>query len=158
MRSLVMSTVLLVFAVGPLLGQDPAVRRRLQQQVVERFMTNYRVQVALTEEQYVRFQEVTQRSFRARAEFEQRERRIWVALQGQMRPGVAADPDSLNTLMDALIQVQADRVEQARTEQAEYAEFLTPVQRAQLTLSWRRLQGQIEQVRQRMRGRRPPGM
>ncbi len=75
-----------------------------------------------------------------------------------MRPGVAADPDSLNTLMDALIQVQADRVEQARTEQAEYAEFLTPVQRAQLTLSWRRLQGQIEQVRQRMRGRRPPGM
>ena len=79
-----------------------------------------------------------------------------MALQGQMRPGVAADADSLEVLMEALIAVQQERVDQARADMERYSEFLDPVQQAQLMLSLRRLQFQIEGARMRQRG--PPGM
>jgi hypothetical protein len=86
------------------------------------------------------------------------ERDLWVALEGQMRPGVAADADSVDALIDGILAVQERRTAQARAEQEEYADFLSPVQRAQLTLSWRRFQMQIDRVRgmgQQQQQRRP---
>jgi hypothetical protein len=68
-----------------------------------------------------------------------------------MRPGVAAAPDSVTWLLDGLLQLQADRVDLARREQAQLAEFLTPVQRAQLVLALTRLENQIEQITQQRR-------
>ena len=85
-----------------------------------------------------------------------RERQLWMALQAQMRPGVAADEDSLRTMMAALIEIQQEHVDEAREEMATAAEFLTPVQQAQLMLAVRRLQSQIEGARGRHRGQ--PGM
>jgi hypothetical protein len=143
-------TVILLLAAGTstLSAQNPQVRQqRLRQQVVERFMQNLRTQAGLTEDQHERLQEVTRQSFLDRAELLAQERAIWGALEGQMRPGVAADGDSLARLIDAVIDAQGARIEQARAEQRELAEFLTPVQRAQFTLAWRRLQMQIERAR-----------
>jgi hypothetical protein len=147
MRILVLITSGLVALTAPLTGQNPQMRRQLQQQVVERFMENVRVQAGLSDEQMERVREVARRSFEDRQALAERERETWRALDGQMRPGVAADADSLEALMDQLLAIQDERVEQARQEQAAYAEFLTPVQRAQLTLAWHRLQVQIERVR-----------
>jgi hypothetical protein len=146
MRALILMACAVSLA-APLAGQNPQLRRQLQQQVVERFMENVRVQAGLSEEQMERVREVARQSFEDRQALAERERDTWRALEGQMRPGVAADADSLGALMDQLLTIQEERVAQARQEQATYAEFLTPVQRAQLTIAWHRLHMQIERIR-----------
>jgi hypothetical protein len=154
---MVLAVALAGAAGAPLYGQVPMERRRqLQQEVMERFMQNIRSQARLTDEQLGQFQEVARRSVEAREQLRRRETQLWIGLEGQMRPGVAADQDSVNMLLEALVELQVERVEQARREQAAYAEFLSPVQRAQVTLAWRRLQMQIERVRRRMPARRRP--
>ena len=147
MRTLLLGIAMTTLAAGPLLAQNPPRRQQLQQQVVQRFMTNYRAQAGLNDEQFTRFQEVIQYSFQLRTESLQQERQLWMALEGQMRPGVAADADSLEALMNVIIDIQQQRVDQSRAELERYASFLDPVQRAQLTIAWRRLQMQIEGVR-----------
>jgi hypothetical protein len=57
----------------------------------------------------------------------------------------------VSALLDALETVQADRLARLRNEQGEFREFLSSVQRAQLVLSFARLERQIEDlIRQRM--------
>ncbi len=132
-------------------------RQALQEQVMERLLQNTRVQAGLTDEQFEEFREIATRSTGARNEIQMRERALWRALEGQMRPGVAADADSVVKLIDALVGTPAQLVAQARTEQEEYAAFLSPVQRAQLMLAMRRFQGTIQQIMQRrMRERGGP--
>ena len=150
MRSLIALVMLLALA-GPLSAQGRPNPERLREQVVARFIENFRNQAGLTDEQFAQFQTITRRSWQARRELEQRQRQVLQALEGQMRPGVAANPDSVATLIDTLIEIQAGQVARARTDQADYAAFLNPVQRAQLVLSFTRLERQIEQiVRRRM--------
>jgi len=147
MRTLLLGIATTMLAAAPLLAQNPPRRQQLQQQVVQRFLANYRSQAGLNDEQFLRLQDVLRASFEQRTQSLQRERDLWLALEGQMRPGVAADSDSLSGLMNAIIEIQQERVDQARAELEEYAAFLNPVQCAQLTLAWRRLQLQIEGVR-----------
>ncbi len=160
MRILVLSLMLMSGIATPslLAGQNRDVRRdRLQEEVIRRFMENYRSQAGLDDEQYTRFRDVAQQAFEARNAFNRRERTVWRALEGQMRPGVAADPDSVTQLLDTLVDLQGERVARVRAEQEEFATFLSPVQRAQLTLALRRLQNQIERVlQQRLQGRDLP--
>ena len=152
-RGFVAIAMFLTVSVGSLAAQNPQQRHQLQQRVMERLMQNFRAQAGLTEEQFSRFQEVAARSTSARQQSQMRERELWQALERQLRPGIAADGDSVSGLLDGLIRIQADRVEQARADQAAYAEFLTPVQRAQLTVMTRRLQQNIESI---IRRRGPP--
>jgi hypothetical protein len=159
MRILVVATAMAALTVTAVSAQQPARRQRqLQQQVVQRLMQNFRAQAGLTDQEYERFRDVITSSFTQRAEIQLRERSLWVALDGQMRPGVAADADSLTAIMDALIDVQSELVELQRQDQQQYAEFLTAVQRAQLMLTTRRLQNNIQGIMQR-RGQPviPPG-
>jgi hypothetical protein len=60
--------------------------------------------------------------------------------------------------LDTLVDLQGERIARVRAEQEEFATFLSPVQRAQLTLALRRLQNQIERVllQQRLQGRDLP--
>lgn len=137
-------------------GQQPPAAQRLREQVVQRFLEAYQAQASLTAEQREKFLEVFRRSVQRREELQRRQRELWQALEGQMRPGIAADPDSVSKLMDAIFAANAALLEQARSEQREYAAFLTPVQRAQLFILWERFQRQIEQVRRRMMPPRQP--
>ena len=153
MRTILLISASAMLAMQPLAAQEPAGRRQqLQQEVMRRFVENYRVQAGLDDEQFARFAEATRHSMERRTEALQRERQLWMALQAQMRPGVAADEDSLRTMMAALIDIQQEHVDEAREEMATAAEFLTPVQQAQLMLAVRRLQSQIEGARGRHRG------
>jgi hypothetical protein len=144
---------------APALAQRPDMPpERLRQEIMQRFTTNYRQAAGLTDEQFQQFREVTEQAFGERAQLQQRERDLWQALEGQMRPGIAADADSLTALMAALFDVQAEHVERSRAAQGAYAAFLSPVQQAQLMLAMRRFMFQIEGVRRRMmqqQGRRP---
>ncbi len=153
--------VLLVFAAVPVVAQQPprAQEEALRQQVMERFLQNYRNQAGLTEEQFQRFTDITLRAFRERRQFEVRQRQLMRALEGQLRPGVAADQDSLLVLLDAMTQTRQALVDLGTRDLEEYATFLDPVQQAQLIVSLERFQQQIENlIRRRAQQRRPQGL
>jgi hypothetical protein len=125
---------------------------------MQRYMLNYKQQAGLSEDQFQKFTEMTGRTFSKRTELREQERTLWQALEEQMRPGVAADTDSLTLLMDEIVEVQAQIAEEERENQKELEKFLTPVQRAQLMLSQRRLQLNIEEImRQRQQERQQGG-
>jgi hypothetical protein len=149
MRTLALVSLLLAFAAPALAQGGPPGPDRLREQVMQRFIENYRVQAGLTDQQFSRFQEAVRRSWDQRRNFQDRERALLQGLEAQMRPGVAANQDSVSRLLDGLVQLQANRADQSRKEQAEFAEFLNPVQRAQLVLAFARLERQIEQLLQR---------
>jgi hypothetical protein len=157
MRSLKLAALLMLFFVPVLAAQQGQIRQRqmLQQEVMQRFMTNYRAQAGLSDEQFEQLRQVVTESTQRRRDIELHERELWRAIEGQMRPGIAADVDSLNRLMDSLIAAQQELVDLARRDRERYAEFLTPVQQAQLLLARRRLQNNIESVMRRRQG--PPG-
>ena len=153
--------VLLVCVAAPAVAQQPqpAQEEALRRQVMERFMENYRNQAGLTPEQFDRFTEIALRSFRERRQLELRQRQLVRALEGQLRPGVAADQDSLIVLLDAMTQARQELVNLGRRDLEEYATFLDPVQRAQLIVSLERFQQQIENlIRRRAQQRRPQGL
>jgi hypothetical protein len=128
---------------------------RLREQVVQRFMENYRAQSGLSDEQFAQVQSILRRSWETRQSFQQRERQLLRGLEREMRPGVAADADSVTRLLDGLLQVQTERVDFLRREQDEFARALTPVQRAQLVLALVRLENLIEQAGERRGAVRP---
>ena len=154
-------TLGLVLLASPLWAQQrpPAPgAEALRQQVMQRFLETYRNQAGLTPDQDRRFREVFRRSLDQRRDLQRREQEMWRALEGQMRPGLAANPDSVTRLLDAVMAQRAALVEQARSEQREYAQFLTPVQRGQLVLMVERFQQQVEGiVRRRMEMQGRPG-
>lgn len=150
---------LVLLLAAPLGAQDQATQRqRLMSQIAERFMENYRQQAGLTPDQYQKFRAVAQRSFEQRRERQEKEQSLWRALEGQMRPGIAANPDSASKLLDGIVAVRAAAVDQLRADHRDYATFLTPVQRAQLFLQIERLQRNVEDmIRRRLEGRGMPG-
>jgi hypothetical protein len=157
MRTLSLVLLTMVVCFGGADAQDPSVtqRRLLQRQVLERLLQNGRVQAGLDDQQFERYQEIARRSIAGRNEIQRQERELWRALEGQMRPGVAADEDSVTTLIDMVMAIPEQRLELARLEQEQYSQFLTPVQRAQLVLLHRRFETNIQQIMQRRRPSRP---
>jgi hypothetical protein len=91
MRAFMMVLLVGVFGAVPLASQqgrqDP---ERMREMVVQRFMENFRSQAGLTEEQFGRLQQSLGRTFQRRQELQHREQEVLQALQGQLRPGVAA--------------------------------------------------------------------
>lgn len=140
--------IVLVLA-APLAAQQqtPVARRQvLEGRIVDQFFENYRRLAGLTPEQYTRFRAVATRSFQQRRERQQRERERWFALEGQMRPGVAANPDSVSKLLDGIVALRVAQVEQLKADDKEFATFLSPVQRAQLFLATERFQQNIQEL------------
>ena len=77
--------------------------------------------------------------------------------RGQLRPGVAAVPDSVARLTDDLVEIRVRYAQSFREEQAELSKYLDPVQRARVTLLRERLTNRAREfhgpLRPRFRGR-----
>jgi hypothetical protein len=78
---------------------------------------------------------------------EEQERRLRQAMAFQLRPGIAADQDSVAKLTDALINVKGAYLQAYRDEMKALSAFLTPVQRAQYFVLRERLLNLAQQVR-----------
>lgn len=134
-------------------------REELQRRIVEMFVGNYREQAGLSEEQFTRFQEEIQEAFQWRREHQRSERELWQALEDQLRPGVAANPDSLTQLMGAITDSRIQLQQRVLAELEGYSDFLNPVQRALLMVEWERFQRRIDRIRMGREGMgRGPGM
>jgi len=91
-----------------------------------------------------------------RRKMEARERDLRVALTGQLRPGVAANEDSVARLTKALVDLRVDYANTWRDEMNALS-YLTPVQRAQLYVMRDRLLQRVQEIRDERGGwrRRP---
>ncbi len=161
MRKVILG-VLLILVAGPLTAQDqgPLARESLRRQVLERFMQNFMQQAGLADEERAQFQQMSQRHFRERAQQDQHRRQLVRALDEQMRPGVAANPDSVSALLESLVVLGEEMAAAVRAQQEEYATFLTPVQRGLFMIHYERFQRQVQSVQRRQiprRGNRPGG-
>jgi LTXXQ motif family protein len=84
-----------------------------------------------------------------RRELEARQRDLRRALGGELRPGIAATPDSIARLTDELLDVRVRYAESFREEQRELARYLDPVQRAKLMVLRDRLTNRAQEFRRR---------
>jgi Spy/CpxP family protein refolding chaperone len=135
-------------------------REALRQMVIERFVQTFHDQAGLTADQDQKFRDVFRRAMQQRQDAQEHEQELWRALEAQMRPGVAANADSVNKLLDGVVAARAAQVDLLRTENQQMAQFLSPVQRAQFAIMWEHFQQQVQDImrrRMQMRGGQPGG-
>src|SRR5207245_5912047 len=88
-----------------------------------------------------------------RVDLAQGQRAINEGLRGQLRPGVAANSDSVRKLMDARDRNRATLAEIDRNENREVSGYLTPVQQARYQMMREQLRRRIQEIREQRRRR-----
>ena len=149
--------VALLVSAGPALAQDTGDdspdATQIRQQIETRFGQQIQATMGLTDEQAVKLRATFNKYGPQRRALEAEERSIKRALQGQLRPGIAANSDTVARLVDHLL---ANKVKYAQSfvdEDKEMAKYLTPVQRAQFQVMRERLMARIEEIRQQRQQR-----
>ena len=137
--------------------QDRPTREQLMRQIEQRFMARATESMGLDAEQAERLRSTVTHYAVERRKLEQNDRAIKQALAGQLRPGVAANQDSLLALLDELMDARGAYVESLRQELTEMEEYLDPVQRAQYVMLRDQLIEQIRRVRYARRLGQAPG-
>jgi hypothetical protein len=138
---------------------DSAHLENLRQEVLDRYRTRAHELLGLSTDQAVKFDSTQSRAWAQRRQYMMDRRRINMALQDQMRPGVAANSDSVGRLLDARRQVTQSLFKVDDQEDREMAGFLSPVQRAQYQEFRQRFRERIaEAVRNNRGGMMRPGL
>jgi Spy/CpxP family protein refolding chaperone len=150
MRSLVAVLTFAAAGLGSISAQDPDTTRpraqELRERIEERFAQRVQEQLGLSDEQTTKLRATSQEYGERRRTLEARERELRVALTGQLRPGVAANQDSVARLTKALVDLRVDYAKTWRDEMGEMS-YLTPVQRAQLYVMRDRLLQRVQEIR-----------
>ena len=128
---------------------DSARVEALRREVERRFGERVRMELALSDRQMERLREHQGTFMRQRRELMRRQRDLRMALQQQMRPGVAADADSVSRLNDALRENRGRIFALEQDEEAKLSEFLTPVQVAQYRELRERFVERVNELRRR---------
>jgi Spy/CpxP family protein refolding chaperone len=125
---------------------------RLRQQIERRFTNYVQQELDLTPEQATKLRA-------GQEKFSTRRRSIMIdqwnrrrALEDQMEPGVAANSDSVNKLMDGIRDGRAELLKLEQDQDEEMAKYLTPVQRARYHQMRERFMTRVTQMRMQ-RGR-----
>jgi Spy/CpxP family protein refolding chaperone len=150
MRSLVVVLALAATGLGTVSAQDPDTTRpraqELRERIEERFAQRVQEQLGLTDEQTAKLRATSQTYGERRRVLESRERDLRLALTGQLRPGVAANQDSVARLTKALVDLRVDYARTWRDEMNDLS-YLSPVQRAQLYVMRDRLLQRVQEIR-----------
>jgi len=151
--------LLLVVAAAPLAAQvrqgppgagrgGPPRTAALRGQIEETFMRRAADELGLTEEQSAKMSRIVLAAGERRRDLEDEQRRLQVALDGQFRPGVAANADSVNRMIDRLGQNRVSYAESFRDEMKDLQPILTPVQRGQFLKMRDRLLQRIRELQE----------
>ena len=148
------SVLLAAVLAAPLAGQAGArTNRRVMVQTVEQaFLDQVTREMGLTEEQVPRFQRVVKLWAQKRAGLEAEERQARQGLNLQLRPGVAANPDSVGRFVDLLNANQVTYAESYRDEMRDLTPVLNPVQRGIFQIARDRLLQRVKEIKQQRAG------
>src|SRR5207245_5097153 len=155
----VLFVMLLALALPALEAQTPsdtsgdAEAEQLRQQIRQRWNARVRQELNLSDDQAARLQGTEQKFTQQRVDLAQRQRAINEALRGQLRPGVAANSDSVPRLSGARDRNRAALAEIERNENREAAGYLTPVQQARYQMMREQLRRRIQEIREQRRRR-----
>jgi hypothetical protein len=148
--------------------QNPDRAAAIRAQIEERWGQRIQVELGLTDPQMERLRTAIRANEDRHRDFNRREGDLMRAVMEQLRPGVAANNDSLGRSLDAIAGIRVQRAQSDQQELRDLAQFLNPVQRARLLLMRRQLMDRIDQIRRGdgmgdgmgpgMGGQRRPGM
>ena len=162
MRSLLVLTTVCLAGVPTLVAQADSTPRRdsvrvedLRQRIEARFDSIVRDDLELSDDQAARLRATHERYGPRRRELMLRQRHLRIALADQMRPGEAADADSVRKLNDAMLENRRRLLEIETDEQRDMAGYLSPVQLARYREMRFRFMERVEDIRRRRAG---PGM
>ncbi len=109
----------------------PAARRQQVEQQIRRTLWRVAKQrIGLTDEQMLRLERTSQRFEQRRRLLAQRERVLRLSLRTEVLSDSAADQATISGTLDQLQALQRQRLDLELEEQKEFAEFMTPLQRA----------------------------
>lgn len=159
------AVLLLLLAASPLAAQGggrgnqrpggpPPRIAALRGQIEETFKRRAMKELALTDDQAARMSRVVQATGERRRLLEEEMRRMQDALDGELRPGVAANADSVSRLIDRMGQNRVAYAESFRDEMRELQPVLTPIQRGQYLIMRDRL---LQRIREVQENRAAPG-
>jgi len=129
--------------------EPPARAQELRQRIEDRFAARVQEELGLTDDQTSRLRTTAREYGTRRRDLEARERELRSALAGQLRPGVAADQDSVARVTQSLLDLKVTYAQTYRDEMADLSRYLTPVQRAQLFIMRERLMQRVKEIRTR---------
>ena len=153
-RGLLVVLVLLAVGASAAVAQQPVPGARaaiLRGRIEEQFVRRMQLELGLHDETATRMQRVVATWATRRRGLEDEELRLRQALNVQLRPGVAANGDSVGTYVDGLTANRVAYAQSFRDEMRELTPILTPVQRGQFQLLRDRLLLRMQEVQQRPR-------
>lgn len=134
---------------------DPIRAERLRQQIEARFGERLTEELGLSNDQATRLRVALAGLAVRRRSMEREERLMRQALAAQLRPGIAANPDSVGKLVDALTAHRITYAQTFKDEMRELATILSPVQRGQYLMLRDRLMQRIIEAQQERAQRLP---
>jgi hypothetical protein len=127
--------------------QNPDRAAAIRAQIEERWGQRIQTELGLTDPQMERLRTATRANEDRHRDFNRREADLMRAVMEQLKPGVAANQDSLGRTLDALAGIRVQRAQSDQQELRELGQFLNPVQRARLLMMRRQLMDRIDQIR-----------
>ena len=124
----------------------------LRQEVLDRYRTRAHEVLGLTSDQAEKFDSAQSHAWVQRRQLMMQRRQVNQALQVQLRPGVAANSDSVSKLLDSRRRVTQSLFQVDDQEDRELAGFLSPVQRAQYQDFRQRFRERIAEAMRNGRG------
>ena len=141
--------------------QDTTGAELLRQEIENRFAERVRENLGLNDDQMKKLKATHEKYGPRRRQLTREWLGYELALRGQMRPGVAANSDSVRVYMDGQQRVRGQQLALDQEVDKEMAGYLTPVQRAQYHMMWRNFLQRVNELRQgrpnRFGGQRPLG-
>ena len=131
---------------GQGMAGDTSRQRMLRGQVEQRFGQMVQTELQLNDGQAQQLKTVMQAHRDRRRVLAQSEMTVQRAIRGQMQPGVAANQDSLNRLLDNASRLRLERAQQDQQFERDLT-FLTPVQRARFLMMVRNLEDKVQDLR-----------
>lgn len=130
---------------GPM---DTMRAQMLRAQIEQRFGQMVQQELQLGPQEMQQLRAAVRAHTERRRELAQRQQAVNQAIRGQMRPGIAADRDSLAKLLDAQTHLRVEHAQQEEQLERELG-FLTPVQRARFMQMMRTFEQRIQEIRMR---------
>ena len=127
--------------------QDPDRVAAIRAQIEARWGQQIQAQLGLTDQQMERLRTATRANEDRHRDFNRREADLMRGVMDQLKPGVAANADSLGRTLDAIAAIRVQRAQSDQQELRDLGQFLNPVQRARLLVMRRRLTDRVEQIR-----------
>jgi hypothetical protein len=122
--------------------------QQLRTQIEERFGQRVQTELGLTDQQMDRLRASERNSRDRHQALADREQDLRRAVGEQLKPGVAANADSLGRLLDAIAQNHVSRAQEEQQEMRDLGQFLTPVQRARLLIMRQALMQRVQAIRE----------